>query len=183
LSLFSPCEKYFCIDSILREKEFDMADISTKVMIGELLNILDEAFEHPPMPWTYFTDNNAGAGFFGTLAKLSAVEASHSSGGTSIAAHVHHVVFSLAVSSAWMQGDRSSHDWQESWRISTVDDAAWSRLQEQLRSEYKNLRQVFASHASSSVEAFGGAIAAIAHAAYHLGAIRQKAVFNQRKED
>jgi hypothetical protein len=61
-----------------------------------------------------------------------------------------------------MQGDRSSRDWQESWRISTVDDAAWSRLQEQLRSEYKNLRQVFASHASSSVEAFGGAIAAIA---------------------
>jgi hypothetical protein len=56
-------------------------------------------------------------------------------------------------------------------------------LQEQLRSEYKNLRQVFASHASSSVEAFGGAIAAIAHVAYHLGAVRQKAVFNQRKED
>lgn len=61
-----------------------------------------------------------------------------------------------------------------------VDDAAWSRMQEQLRSEFKNLRQVIESYASSGVEAFGGAIAAVAHVAYHLGAIRQKVAFNQK---
>jgi hypothetical protein len=160
--------------------ELDMADISTKVMIGELLNILDEAFEHPPKPWTYFTDNSADAGFFGTLAKLSAAEASRLSGGTTIAAHVHHVTFGLSVSSAWILGDHSQRNWEESWSISKVDDAAWPRLQEQLRREYKNLRQAIESHALSSVEAFGGAIAAIAHLAYHLGAIRQKAAFIQK---
>lgn len=157
-----------------------MTDISIKAAIEQLLGVLDEAFEHPQKPWTYFTDHGADAGFFGALAKLSAAEASRLSGGTSIAAHAHHVVFSLAVSSAWIQGDRSSRNWQESWRLSTVDDAAWSRLQEQLRSEYKKLRQIIASQAFSGVEAFGGAIAAIAHAAYHLGAIRQKMAFNQK---
>jgi len=149
-------------------------------VIGQLLGVLDEAFEHPQKPWTYFTDNSADAGFFGTLAKLSTAEASRPSGGTSIAAHVHHVVFGLVVSSAWIQGHRRRRDWQESWRVSTVDDAAWSRLQEQLRNECKNLRQVIESHASSGIEAFGGALAAIAHVAYHLGAVRQKAVFSQK---
>jgi hypothetical protein len=153
-----------------------MADIPMNVVIGQLLGVLDEAFEHPPKPWTYFTDNSADAGFFGTLSKLNAAEASRISGGTSIAAHVHHVTFGLVVSSAWIQGDRSKRDWQESWRVSTVDDAAWSQMQEQLRREYKILRQTIEAHASSGVEAFGGAIAAITHVAYHLGAIRQKVV-------
>jgi hypothetical protein len=156
-----------------------MANIPMEVVIGQLLGVLDEAFEHPPMPWTYFTDNSADAGFFDTLAKLSAAEVSRSSGGTTIAAHVHHVAFGLSVSSAWIQGDRSRRNWQESWRVSTVDDAAWSRLQEQLRSEYKNLRQVIESNTLSGVEAFGGAIAAIAHVANHLGAIRQKVVLKK----
>jgi hypothetical protein len=81
LSLFSPCEKYFCADSILREKEFDVVDISMEVAIGQLLGVLDEAFEHPPKPWTYFTDHGADAGFFGALAKLSAADASRISEG------------------------------------------------------------------------------------------------------
>ena len=157
-----------------------MANISMEVVVEQLFGVLDEAFEHPPKPWTYFTDNNADGGFFGTLAKLSAAEASRLSGGTTIAAHVHHITFGLSVSSAWIQGDYSQRNWEESWRLSTVDDAAWPRLQEQLRREYKNLRQAIASHGLSSVEAFGGAIAAIAHAAYHLGAIRQKAAFIQK---
>ena len=157
-----------------------MPEISTEVMIEQLLGVLDEAFEHPPRSWTYFIDNSPEAGFYGTLARLSAAEASRSLGGTSIAAHVHHVTFGLAVSTAWLQGDRSERDWQESWRVQTVDEAAWTRLQEQLRQEHQALRQAIASYTSSGAEAFGGAIAAIAHAAYHLGAIRQKVTFNQK---
>jgi hypothetical protein len=55
-----------------------------------------------------------------------------------------------------------------------VDDAAWASLQEQLRRGYEDLRQAIPAHAASRVEAMGGAIGAIAHVAYHLGAIRQK---------
>jgi hypothetical protein len=160
--------------------EVDMANISIDTVIGQLLAVLDEAFEHPPTPWTYFTDNNPDAGFFGTLAKVSAAEASRSYGGTSIAAHVHHIIFSLEASAAWIRGDRSQRNWDESWRVSTVDGATWSQAQEQLRRQYKDLRYAIESHASSSVEAMGGALAAVAHVAYHLGAIRQKVTYSRQ---
>ena len=42
--------------------------------------------------------------------------------------------------------------------------------------EYERLRRAVESHASSSDAAFGEAVGAIAHVAYHLGAIRQKIV-------
>lgn len=148
------------------------------VVIGQLVDVLREAFEGPPERWSYFTDTGADGGLLGTLAKLTAPEASRLWGGTSIAAHVHHVTFGLAASSAWIRGDRSPRDWQESWRISAVDDAAWSRMLDELRSGYKDLRQAIESHALSSVEAMGGAIGAIAHVAYHLGAIRQKVAYS-----
>jgi hypothetical protein len=96
-------------------------------------------------------------------------------GGSSIAAHVHHVVFSLEASTAWIRGDRSSRDWQQSWSVGAVDDAAWARLQEQLRTGYGALRRAIEQQAASSVEAAGGAVGTVAHMAYHLGAIRQKA--------
>ena len=153
-----------------------MVDISIEVVREQLLGVLREAFEGPAQ-WSYFADPGPEGGLFGTLARLSAIEASRPIGKTSIAAHVHHVVFSLESSSAWMHGDRSSRDWSESWRISAVDDAAWSRLRDQLRAGYENLLQAFEEQAASSVEALGGTLGAIAHVAYHLGAIRQKIGF------
>lgn len=157
-----------------------MAEISMDDVVGQLLAVLREAFEGPPEPWSYFTDNNADAGLLGTLTKLSAAAVSRPMGGTTIAAHAHHVIFGLAASSAWIRGDRTPQNWEESWRVSTVDDATWSRLLEQLRSEFQDLRQAIESYASTSVEAMGGAIGAIAHVAYHLGAIRQKLAHRQQ---
>ncbi|NIM49043.1 MAG: hypothetical protein GTO22_07260 [Gemmatimonadales bacterium] len=151
-----------------------MAAISLDDVIGQLVAVLEEGFEHPPKPWTYFTNNEPGSGLFGTLADLSAADASRPWGGTSIAAHVHHIIFGLGASSAWIQGDRTFRNWAESWSVSTVDDVAWSQLVERLRAGYEALRRSIESHASSSVESMGGAIGAVAHVAYHLGAIRQK---------
>lgn len=151
-----------------------MAAISVDVIIGQLLAVLREAFEGSTQPWSYFTDGPADAALLGTLAKLTAAQASQPIGGSSIAAHVHHVRFGLGASAAWIDGDRSPRDWQESWQVKTVDDAAWSRLQQELRKGYLELRQAIESHAASGAEAAGGALAALAHIAYHLGAIRQK---------
>lgn len=153
-----------------------MATVSMDVAIGQVLAVLREAFEGSAEPWSYFTDGPADTALLGTLAKLSAAQASRPVGGTSIAAHAHHVTFGLGASAAWIRGDRSPRDWQESWRVKTVDAAAWSRLQDQLRGGYQDLRKAVESHAGSSAEALGGAIGALAHVAYHLGAIRQKAV-------
>lgn len=151
-----------------------MPEVSVETAIGQMIAVLREAFEGPAERWSYFTDNRPDAGVFGTLAPLSAAEASRPVNGTTIAAHVHHVTFGLAVASARIRGDRTRRDWRESWRVSTVDDGTWERLREDLRRGYEDLREAIASRGASDEQTIGAALAAIAHAAYHLGAIRQK---------
>jgi hypothetical protein len=152
-----------------------MALITTQDVLGQVLAVLHEAFEGPPERWSYFTDAGPAAGLFGTLSAIDAAGASRPIGGTSIAGHVHHVAFALAASSAWIRGERSSEDWKSSWSVTTVDEKAWTALKERIAARYQELRDVIGSHALASTEAVGGALGAIAHAAYHLGAIRQKA--------
>ncbi len=105
---------------------------------------------------------------------MNAAAASRVWGGTSIAAHARHVSIALDAAADWIRGDHSLRNWPESWSVSTVDDSAWHRLQEQLRSRYEELRRAIRSHAAFSGESLGTSIGAVAHAAYHLGAIRQK---------
>ncbi|MFI5176809.1 MAG: hypothetical protein ACHQKY_18270 [Terriglobia bacterium] len=156
-----------------------MPEATMGAVIGHLLAVLREGFEGPGR-WNYYTDRSAVAGLFRTLARLNAAEASQMWGGTSIAAHVFHLTFGLAASSAWIGGDRMPRDWVESWRVSTVDDAAWSSMLDKLRAGYDELRQAIESKAASSAESMGGAIGVIAHVAYHVGAIRQKLAYSQQ---
>jgi len=157
-----------------------MPDISTRDAISQLLAVLGEAFEGPPHESSYFTDSGAASGLFGTLDGLSAADASRMMGGSSIAAHAHHASFAVHASEAWIRGDRSSQDWTQSWSVSTVDESAWSRLRKDLRARYAALRRTVESHALGSADAFGGAAGALAHAAYHLGAIRQKVAWSRK---
>jgi hypothetical protein len=156
-----------------------MAEISTQVTVGQVMAVLLEAFEGPPEKWSYFTDQGPEAGLFGTLGKLDATAASRATGGSTIAAHVHHLVFSLDASASWIRGERVRHDWAQSWSVSTVDEAGWRELLERLRAGYQELRRTVEVHAADSLEAFGGAVGAAAHAAYHLGAIRQKVLLER----
>jgi hypothetical protein len=153
-----------------------MAAVTLDTAVEQLLAVLGEGFEGPPEKWSYFVDNDATAGYSGTLAKVSAAEASHPIGGSTIAAHVHHMIFALEASSAWIRGDRASRNWGESWRGTTVSEKEWAELRAKLQAGYADLGRAIASHARESEEAIGGAIGALAHAAYHLGAIRQKIV-------
>jgi hypothetical protein len=154
-----------------------MADVTIGTVMRQLQAVLREAFEGPKERWSYFTDNDPDAGFLGTLGSLDADAASRTIGGGSIAAHVHHMVFALEASSAWIRGDRSSRKWSESWAVTTVDGAAWVRLLERLRAGYDDLRSAIDGHSLTSEESIGGAIAAVVHAAYHLGCIQQKLAF------
>jgi hypothetical protein len=153
-----------------------MKSISNEVVTRQLLAVLAEAFDGPAQKWSYFTDHGAEAGLLGTLARVTAADASRVWNGSTIAAHANHVRFALAASAAWIAGDRNSRDWSESWRLSVVDDEAWKRLKEEIRIGHGDLRRAIESQGVSSAEAMGSAVAAVAHAAYHLGAIRQKVV-------
>src|SRR6266581_2967669 len=126
------------------------------VTVSLLTRMLVEAFEGPRGPWTYFT------------------EASPGTGNSTIAGHIHHVSASLALSTRGLRGEQTARDRGRSWTVTTVNDAGWADLQAQLRREYDSLFVAVESHAVWDEDALGVAVGAIAHAAYHLGAIRQR---------
>jgi hypothetical protein len=149
-------------------------NISHDQIIEQLVIVLRETFQGPPEGGSYFTDTTPDAGIFGTLASLTAEQVSRPVCGTTIAAHAHHIAFGVEASAAWIEGDRTGRDWDESWAVNAVDDDQWRLLLERLRGGYLALDHAIQTHAVSSEDAMGGSIGAIAHAAYHLGAIRQK---------
>lgn len=153
-----------------------MAAIEASAAVGQLLSVLREAVEGPSGPSTYFIDNRPDAGLLGALGSIDAAGASRIWGDTTIAAHAHHIAFAMADSAAIIEGNRTPPDWKESWRVKTVDDADWKELAARVGREYQRLRRAIESRASWGGEAFGDAVGAIAHVAYHLGAIRQKVV-------
>jgi hypothetical protein len=141
-------------------------------MTEQLLAVLKEGYEGLS-EGGWFLDG-PDAGLRNTLARLSPEEASRPWGGNSIAAHARHIRFSLGASAAWISGDRASRDWNESWNVSTVGPEEWSALQRDLGAGYDELRTAIASHAAKDPETLAGAVGAIAHVVYHVGAIRQK---------
>ncbi|HEX7118414.1 MAG TPA: DinB family protein [Longimicrobiales bacterium] len=154
----------------------DGMTIAPAAALEQLLAVLREGFEGPAEAWSYFTDSGGEAALFGTLDRLSAEQASQPSGpgGTTIAGQVHHLVFSLSASTDWILDRWEPRDWGESWRVTTVDEAAWAELRDALRRGYEALTDAVQARAMADEKAFGGAVGAIAHIAYHLGAIRQK---------
>jgi hypothetical protein len=151
--------------------------VSIQAVEEQLQAVLAEAFEGPPGPWSHFTDGGRGAGLFGSLEHLSAADASRVIAGTSIAAHVHHTLFALHLSARWIRGEREPADWPSSWRVRTVDERAWTRELSALSEGFEALKAEIAVHWLDDVEAVGAALGALAHAAYHLGAVRQKLAF------
>lgn len=143
----------------------------SEIVIHQLVAVLREGFEGPGK-YGYFLDE--GAGLRSTLAGLDAAAASRDIGGTSIAAHAHHVLFGLDAFAAFISGDRSKKDWNESWRVKTVDDDAWRKLQSDLDAGHARLRETIEQNAAASEAQLGGALGAVTHVAYHVGAIRQK---------
>ncbi len=97
----------------------------------DLLAILKETFEGPaPAGPSAFIEK--GTGLFQTLDGTSAEAASQQvrTDGSTIAAHSEHVRFYVAVHHKLMLGARDAIDWNESWRIKTVNDAQWNDLRQ-----------------------------------------------------
>jgi hypothetical protein len=58
--------------------------------------------------------------------------------------------------------------------VTAVDDGQWIALRARLRHEYGALLVTLETHSAWDEDSLGDAIGAIAHTAYHLGAIRQR---------
>lgn len=113
---------------------------------------------------------------FDTLADISAAEASIpvSRQSANLAAQVNHTSYYVrALRDGLASNWETKADWDGSWRIGVVDDAEWQALIDQLRVDADWVAQFAKDHTDWTPDYVGGAFALVAHAAYHLGEIRQ----------
>lgn len=153
--------------------------IPIAVLLDSLIVLLTEAYAGPSDPRsTWFIDNEPDTGILGIIAKINATEASRSvdlSGneGTTIAANVEHLRWSLANSNAALRGETFNPNWGESWNLSVADEAGWEHLRSGLKAEYEALLENLKKQTDLPGMYLNGVIALVPHAAYHLGTIRQ----------
>ncbi len=140
-----------------------------------LIGLFREAYEGN---WrgkeTYFVDNRPRSGLFGTLGGLSAAEASEVilPGTSTIAGQTVHLTIAMAATRDEIDGESPEIDWEGTWAVQRLDSEAWSRRLNDLRLRYEELLSRFRERPwnLSTIEALAYSTA---HAAWHLGAIRQ----------
>jgi len=138
-----------------------------------LKKVLDETFDNVQ---GYYLDG--GTSLFETLAGISADEASIPVGGrcATLAAQVRHTAFYLDVVEKSVRDPEFPRvDWGEIWRtVSVVTPAEWNAIKDELRQAYNSILQLIEDMDDwPGDNEIAGAIAVVAHTAYHLGEIRQ----------
>jgi hypothetical protein len=151
-----------------------MGTIAEEDFAANLFTLLRETFEGPP-PQTASAYLDQGAGLLQTVEKISADVASRAAreGGPTIAAHCAHAKFYVSVLRKYVRGSSESVDWGQSWLVQTVGEAEWEALKEELREAYAGVTEELRSLDGWGERSVGGAMAIVAHTAYHLGAVRQ----------
>jgi hypothetical protein len=142
-----------------------------------LSKILIEIFDGPPGGEAYLLN----PGDTGLLRQLDSIDARTAStrpmpGKTTIASHVDHVLYGFTLMNRWAAGEENpfaTADWEASWRRTTVTDAQWQTLRDELRRNAEIWRKAVAARSAWDDVSAAGAISSAAHTAYHLGAIRQ----------
>ena len=156
-----------------------MSTLPTTILINSIVELLTEAYAGPPNPKaTWFIDNEPDSGILGILKSVTAAEASTSvdgsgKSGSTIASNVDHLRWSVANANAAMRGKPYNPNWAESWELLDADEAAWDRLRQELRLEYKSLSEAIKMQEDLPGDYLNGVLGLIPHAAFHLGLIRQ----------
>ncbi|RYG40444.1 DinB family protein [bacterium] len=140
-----------------------------------LVGLFREAYEGA---WkgdgTYFVDNRPGAGLLDTLDRLSAEEASEVvlPGTSSIVGHVVHLAIGMAATRDELDGGSPDVDWEGTWKLQATDADGWALQRRELHDRYRDLLHRFDERPWEAplMEALAYSTA---HAAWHLGAIRQ----------
>ncbi len=156
-----------------------MTTLPVTIVLDSARTLLTEAYAGPPNPQsTWFIDNEANSGLFGTIDGLTAAEASEpvgeGQGEVTIASQVEHLRWSLANANAVYWDHKPWNDnWTESWQVSNLDEAGWDRLRQSVRAEFERMRDGLPTQKELPGEYLIGVMALVAHAAFHLGLVRQ----------
>ena len=134
-----------------------------------------ELFEGmPPGEPTWVTTGGPEGGLHGTLESMTSDQASRVIAGSSIAAHTEHLRWAIAMVNDYFRGVEPASDWSESWLVRSVDEASWRELRDDLKQQGDTLlKNIESSHSWDEESAVNGALASLAHTAYHLGVLRQ----------
>jgi hypothetical protein len=154
--------------------------MSSNSYISGFLGVLRETFEGgTPGQATAFLDgtNPDGSGNHGLLAMLETLTAEEASAltalGSSLASQAAHTAFHIEATLKYVRGDRTPNDWAGSFEPRAVNEAQWPALRERVRTAYHNIVELASSTTKLDEATAGGMAATLAHAAYHLGAMRQ----------
>jgi len=146
---------------------------------GDLGNTLPTLFgelvDGAPQTEAYML-NRGDSGLLRSLDKLSATAASAlTATGSSIAAHVDHLRYSLSLMNRWADGENpfNDADWTTSWRKTRVSAVQWKQLRDELANEAHRWLTVLQQPREVEQTDLNGVVASVAHLAYHVGAIRQ----------
>lgn len=141
-----------------------------------LITLFKEAFEGIPAgaSGTWFVQGKEG--IFDAVESMSSEVASRKPAPecSSIAAHTDHVRYYMSLANAEVRGEPIESDWEGSWARQVVSESEWAEIMKGLRKEYAGVLTFLESNPDwKDQDWLTGAFAQLAHAAYHLGAIRQ----------
>lgn len=148
---------------------------TSETLTTAVRQLLKEAFGGAEGGNSWFVDD---AGLLATAHALSAEQASRAptAGGATIAAHIEHVRWFVALLNAYARGERPPIDWGSSWSVREVDADGWPELLAALEREARELQD----HLDAGIDLDDAQrvmtiLATVAHVAYHVGAVRQMA--------
>lgn len=147
-------------------------EINQVLFTNALNGLLNETFQK--VEGIYL---DGGTSLFETLNSVNAEEASKPArpGGTTIAAHAAHIDFYLKAIGDYMQGIQGPKiDWSQSWLTKTVNEKEWDNLKKRLSESQEKIMKLIKSYDDwNDDKKIGGALAVVAHTAFHIGALRQ----------
>lgn len=124
-----------------------------------------------------FVLNSGDEGLLRALDALTAEAASKNvSGGATVAAHVAHLQYGLALMNQWASrggNPFAKADWSQAWQVGEVTQQEWTELRHGLATEADKWHGVLSQPREVSPPELSGMIGSVVHLAYHLGALRQ----------
>jgi hypothetical protein len=143
--------------------------------VAAAVELMKEVYDGPVDPKnTWFVDNEPRAGILGTLAQVTAAQASArpSVGRSTLAGHASHLRYSLHSANAYARDIPLSSHWNASWDLQEVNEEQWADLRADLRTQFNDVMLNLQTAPLEDQEVITGYLSLVGHAAYHLGAIR-----------
>lgn len=141
---------------------------------AQLAFVVEEVFMGHAHDATFLDDGDIA--LLGMLERLSAEEASRMVCGGNVASHARHVLFSVtAYHNAMKHGAPSfiADNWPE-WNPCATNPEEWNTIRAELAFQVKDLLTLVKAQTDSAGQSYLLGLGALAHMAFHLGAIQSK---------